>query len=467
MITKRSKTLAATGVISFCFAVGLAGTLIGCSSEGFQGEGNNAAERTQNPVEATADTTMQELASLYPLQYNSYATLKTKSADMREQYEKDGYELYENKARQLYLPQGHYAALTKELGPLLRKDDGSLYTTEDGGYAVDSLKYDAETGEWVVDSVDWAEEVSKYGYTKGCFACRSSNFDEVYESEGARVYTEPVDAEFAQQLNGQLWDCAICHDDNNFAADADATLSHFTQIASNEIDQFERTDRVCGQCHSDSNYYSYITDQETMDSFDLYRNGTDLEGMLKTQIEDGVVNVDEETGILEGVFDMPTLEMVQDGNHSELGLTCVDCHMPSVVDEETGETYTDHDASGSPLEKEASLELCLSCHKAQGIADADEMIDFVHGKQHEAREGLGSAKEKSAATYEKILAATKENSIDDKTLQQVKDDYTLAAAYLYFLNADSNGRAVHNYDKCFDYIARANELLDKVDTVLA
>lgn len=460
------RALVASGVVSICLAIGAAGMIAGCSAQQPY-EGQSSGSVSQDAMKVTPDTTMQELADVYPLQYNSYATLKAKSDDLREQYEKDGYELYENKARQLYLPQGHYAASAKEMGPLLREDDGSLYTTKDGGFAVDSLRFDSETGEWVVDSVDWAEEVGKYGYVKGCFACRSSKFDEAYESDGAQIYTEPVDEEFAEQLNGQMWDCAICHEDNNFDIEADATLSHFTQIAANEFDQFDRTDRVCGQCHSDSHYYPFITDQETLDSYDMYRNGTELEGLLKTQIEDGVVNVDEETGILEGVFDMPTLEMLQGGTHSELGLTCVDCHMPTVVDEETGETYTDHDASGSPLEKDASLELCLSCHASQGIESSDEMIDFVHEKQHGAREGLGAAKEKSAEVYDLILQSVNAESVDEDTLDQAKDDYTLAAAYLYFLNADSNGRAIHNYDKCFSYIARANELLDGIKDTLS
>ena len=37
----------------------------------------------------------------------------------------------------------------------------------------------------------------------------------------------------------------------------------------------------------------------------------------------------------------------------------------------------------SPLENPAALEKCLTCHKSQGVEDADAMVTFVKGKMDE------------------------------------------------------------------------------------
>lgn len=453
------KTKLATGVVAVALVSALtAGTaLSGCA-------GQSSAE-TAAP-EASEEKTMQDWGEQYPLQYNSFATEKYKDA-AQEMFEEDGLTLYENKGNKLFRPHGHYGTLALEMGPVARDENGGLVYGSDACFNVNDLHYDSTTGQWVVDDSTWLEDISAAGYTAGCYACRSSKFDELYDTYGAEAYAMPMTEEVKDTLNGQMWDCAVCHGDNP-ENPADATLSMFTQLSRDAFDELDPQERACGQCHTTFNHRSHITDQESIDRCDPYRYGFDIDGLLQAEIEDGIIDIDEATGIIEGCFDEPQLENTQGSTHAELGLTCVDCHMPQVTDPETGETYTDHNASGSPLDKEASLETCLSCHSSQGIETAEDMIEMVRGKQMQARADVAAAAEKRDQAYELIKDAVDGKiDIDEDALQALKDDYTKAHAYIYISNTDSNGRAVHNPDKLADNLSRANQILDNIIETLS
>lgn len=454
---RKQKLATAAATLAFCGALGIATALAGCSPQASQAESESQATEA---TDASGEKTMQEWGEMYPLQYNSYATLNYKQVDFGAE---DGLSLYEDKTER---PHGHFATLAMEVGPLARDSEGDLLFTDNARFGVDSLEYNSETGQWYVDDSNWVEVINDAGYTKGCYACRSSKFDEAYEQEGAKVFGEPVDQEFADLLNGQLWDCAICHEGTPGDA-PDATLTMFTQLSRDAFDSFDPEERACGQCHNTFNHRKFITDQESMDGFDPYKYGTDIDSLLQAELEDGIYDVDEDTGIKIGCFDEPELEMTQGSAMNELGVTCIDCHMPKVTDPETGETYTDHNASGSPLAREESLEYCLTCHTSQGIDSTDAMVDMVRGKQREAREAVAAAQARMDEAYELIKAAVEDGTVDEATLNQVRDEYTYVDAYLHISNGDSNGRVVHNNDKLNDYLARANKRLDGIMEALA
>ncbi|WP_251231122.1 ammonia-forming cytochrome c nitrite reductase subunit c552 [Adlercreutzia aquisgranensis] len=474
------KTKLMTSVVAFALvgAVAAGGALAGCSEGTAATDGSTTgtpaqakaetpaqADASTTPAAATGEKTMQDWAEMYPLQYSSYATEKYKDV-ASEFFAEDGLVLYENKGNKLYRPHGHYGTLALEMGPVARDEEGSLVFGGDNSINVRDLHYDSTTKQWVVDNSTWLDDINAGGYTAGCYACRSSKFDDLYEKYGAAAYSMPMDQEVMDTLNGQMWDCAVCHGDNP-GSSPDATLSMFTQLSRDAFDELDPFERVCGQCHNTFNHRSHITDQASIDKCDPYRYGFDIDGLLQAEIEDGIIDIDEATGIIEGCFDEPQLENTQGGNHAELGLTCVDCHMPKTVDAESGETYTDHNASGSPLDKEASLEKCMSCHKSQGIDSTDEMVEMVRGKQRQARADVAAATEKREQAYDLIKAAVEDKTVDEATLQQAKDDYTKAHAYIYICNTDSNGRAVHNPDKLADNLSRANVILDGIIATLS
>ncbi|WP_304425970.1 ammonia-forming cytochrome c nitrite reductase subunit c552 [uncultured Adlercreutzia sp.] len=462
----KSKKLALTAMtFALCGTLGGGLALAGCTTAPATATDGDEAPMAQTGTEGAeaADDgimTMQDWGKKYPLQYNSFKTCDYKLVQFSEL---DGMDTFYEDSDGI-TPQGHYAAMLTETGPISRDAESSLLFADDR-FGVDSLDWDPDTKQWIVDDSTWVDVINEAGYTKGCYACRSSVFDREYKEKGAEVYAQPIDEEFAAQLKGQLWDCALCHDGEP-GTNTDATATMFTQLARDTYDEFDPMERVCGQCHNTFNHRRWITDQETMDSFDPYKYGTDIDSLMKAELEDGIYDVDEDTGIKIGCFDEPELEQNQGGYHAELGLTCVDCHMPKVTDPESGETYTSHDASGSPLAKPESLEKCMSCHKGQGIDSTDDMIKMVREKQLQARKDLRAGKDRLANAYDLIKAAVDGKTVDEATLDQVREEYTYAEAELRIINSDSQGRAVHNPEKVADYIAKANSRIDTIEKTL-
>lgn len=458
---ERKKLGVAVATVALCGALGGAMALAGCATPtAATGEGSDVpnAEASEKPA---SEKVTQDWAEQFPLQYKSFTTVDYKQCDFSGN---DGIDmLYEDGS--FGVPQGHYHAVLTESGPNVRNADSDLlYAGENFG--VKSMEWDPDAKEWVVDNSGWVDMMNAAGYTKGCYACRSSAFDDEYAEKGAAAYAEPMDEEFAAKVMGQVWDCKTCHGDEP-GSTPDATYTMFTQLSRDTFNEFEPNERVCGQCHNTFNHRRWITDQETMDGFDPYKYGTDIDALMKAELEDGIYDVDEDTGIKIGCFDEPELEMTQGSQHAELGLTCVDCHMPKTTDPETGETYTNHNASGSPLAKDESLDLCMTCHKGQGIESKEAMVKMVREKQAAARKTLAESKERLARDYDLIKAAVQGGKTDEATLDKARDAYTYAEANLRILNSDSQGRAVHNPEKFDSYVAKANTLMDEIEATLA
>ena len=457
---ERQKVLFAVGIVSFCMTVGIVGALAGCAPG--QAADKNLAQSGEVSAEETSPQTMEEWGELYPLQFGSYAEGSIKEGKTVDEGNHEG----------------HYDLKAKMLAPAVRVEraDGQRdtklvnpYGTFNEDYIiVEGVDYDPETGKWYVKD-DKLRNLSDTRERKGCYACKSSNFDEVYEREGAEIFTEKLDDEFIQEMNGQIWNCTTCHDGDPAANAPDAQLTYWTQLSRESFDKLDAKDRACGQCHNSLDYRSHITDQETMDSFSPYRYGFDVDSLYDAAIEDGVYSVDEDTGIVLSCFDHPDVELLQGSVHSELGLTCVNCHMPTMTDAESGTEFTYHNASESPLANETALEYCLTCHKSQGIESTEAMRQMVKDRQKEIEESVADYPDRFTAAYDAIKAAKDAGTVDEGTLQQARDAYSKAEAYFHAAQGGSvdGVKVAHNPEGIPAYYAQAGELLDQVMTTLA
>jgi nitrite reductase (cytochrome c-552) len=384
---------------------------------------------------------MNQWGKEYPLQYNSYATIKINPEDGDKE--------------------GHYCMRTKEMGPIARDERGyKPLRTEDENYNISWLTYDDETGQWIVDESTFGIITEAKAYKKGCYSCRSSKFQEIEAREGAQIYNEPLDEEFLKEINGQSWDCAICHGDNP-ENPADAQLTYFIDAAADKYDELLPLERVCGQCHTTMSHTSV----------DPYRYGFDVDGLFDAKLEQEQTSFDEETGILtaSGVYE-PDVEFLQGSVMRQMGVTCVNCHMPQTTDPETGQVYTSHNASGSPLDNEDSLKYCLTCHESKGISSTEEMATWVRGLQKEAGEQLLALETKCGDAKDLIRAAVVSGAVDTPTLDKLRDTYARAYARYQIALGDANVagmKIAHNPDKTRTYIDESNKMLDEVIKALS
>lgn len=445
---EKRKLFTGASIVMLCSAVGITAVLAGCAP---QASSAPSEEASQVAGESASAETMEEWGELYPLQYGSYA----------EETIKEG--KYE----------GHYALKQKLLAPAVRveRTDGQTDTKlvnpygtyDDGQIIVSGVEYDSESHRWVVVESD-LDDLSGTRERQGCYACKSNVFDTVYEENGAGVFVEEMTDEFVDTMNGQVWSCGTCHDGDPATNAPDAQLTYWTQLARESFDLLDPKERACGQCHNSLDYRSRITDQDKMDTFSPYRYGFDIDSLYAAAMEDGISTVDEDTGIVLSCLDHPDVEFLQGSAMGELGLTCIDCHMPSTTDSESGTEYTYHNASASPLENETALEYCLTCHKNQGIESTDAMVEMVKGKQAEAAATIAELDVKFEAAYELIKEANQNGGVDETVLQQARDDYSLAEAYYHATKGgrDDGSKVVHNPMATTNYYAQTGDLLDGI-----
>ena len=344
--------------------------------------------------------------------------------------------------------------------------DGEMGYNDGGNLTVAGVWYDSESGHWVVEEGEYGD-LSGTRERQGCYACKSSLFEDEYDQSGAEIFGASLTDGFVNSMNGQVWNCGVCHDGDPATSAPDAQLTYWTQLARDTFNTFDSSERVCGQCHISLDYRSHITDQNVMDSFSPYQYGLDIDSLYEAAVEDGVYSIDEDTGILLTCFDHPEVEFVQGSTMRELGVTCVDCHMVETVDETSGTVYTMHNASGSPLENEEALEYCLTCHKSQGIESTDDMVRMVRNLQEETTAIEEQLKQKFDVAYDLIKSANQNSGTEESLLQQVRDDYSLAEAYFHAVCGDVGDeplgtKVVHNPTATADYNAKTGKLLDSI-----
>ena len=354
---------------------------------------------------------------------------------------------------------------------------------------------------------DW-QSIGSGLFTKStCIACKGGKFNQWFEEDGYDViydrYNEKYTADTVEQ---DVWSCNTCHSDiSDPQGTVGAQLVTFELFGKSLANEVDPGTAVCAQCHNAlGTYVNYRSidgvDLETQE-VDAYKFGTDPEGFvqgLKEQTTDsGTENpegkkwVDKELGIYAWDLTHPDVELYVGGNHDSLGLECADCHMSTIrtnmgggytkEDYETGQyttnnrtdsgtTYTSHDASGSPLDSYSAMNMCLDCHKAQGVESAEEMVAYVHAAQDRFAERYAEV----VATGDECLTALKEaisgNTKDAATLDKAREDFAMARTYAMFANGapeKPGEKIVHNPDASFEYCDRAEALYEDIMKALA
>lgn len=413
-------------------------------------QGDNGDSETNEAVinSSSGKLLLSEWAEKYPLQYNSFATLKTK--EWTNSYE------------------GHYSLGLKMLAPVLREGN-TLILDEEGNILITGLVYDESTKKWIAEEDIYGPLHSRLTDVKGCYECKSSNFEGMLAERGESLAAEPLDQVFLDEINGQIWDCYLCH--TSSPEDGyDSTLTMFKEVIGGAYDQLTEEDRVCGQCHNHVVHNPMFQSGIAWKDYQPFKYGFDVDSILRTAEEYGYGTHEEETGITTYRSSHAELEITLDSNHRALGVTCIQCHMPETTDKEKGETYSDHNASQSPLENEVALEYCLSCHDSQGITSTEEMRKMVKEVQSEAAEKGAALESKLADLHDLIEEANTSESIDQTTLDEARLSYTKAKFYMEwgtFGNGSEYVKVVHNPDLIFSLMQRSDVVLDEALTLFA
>jgi nitrite reductase (cytochrome c-552) len=309
-----------------------------------------------------------------------------------------------------------------------------------------------------------------------CIACKSSDFNALYDEFGVAAYGLPWN-DYKDRIQN-WWDCGLCHEGGQPGAALTVGGGAAKLFGGTLLGTIDPKNAVCGQCHNayGATYargkfiQEAIAAGEVPAGADPYRYGYTPAGLKQAALEDGCGprEVDAATGIELWYANIGDIEFFQGSTHDMAGITCVDCHM-QVRTSDAGEPYTSHNASSSPLERDESLEYCLSCHKAQGVGSAPEMRQFVLDAQAGVAARLDATEAALKQLYERIAAAVQSGSVSEATLEQARTNYEDAWWYRYFVQgrAELKGiKMVHNPQAAQTYLDDADALIAEAMALL-
>ncbi len=347
------------------------------------------------------------------------------------------------------------------------EDYASIFPNEVNSFLAGTSEAEEEDDGYVHSHATLAEHVEpmllQQGSSMACISCKSTDFNALYAQEGKQAFA----ADAADYVgNGNYWDCNICHADTP-GSSLSPNLVFYQLIGKTVLTQVSTEEAVCGQCHNAVGRYgrAWLADYEgDLEDIDPYRYGFDPDSLKRAFLEDGVQPTHEEdTGADVFITQHPDIEIFQGSVHEMLGLTCVDCHMPTKADED-GNEYTSHDASSTPLENEEALEFCLTCHESQGVNNVDEMRTFIESAEAELGEMEQTVQGKISQAQELLTKATSDGGVDEETLAQAREQYATAKWYYTYAHgsAEKAGQKVaHNPSAERFYQQKAAELLDQ------
>lgn len=303
------------------------------------------------------------------------------------------------------------------------------------------------------------------GFTAVCLQCHATGFQEIYDDLGDAVETTSWSAVKDQYPDAEFWGCYLCHE-NDPENTLKATNYYYTGVMGDA--DFKPGVAVCAQCHvTCADTYGPLDDVEG--GVKMFTYGTDLESVYKAMLDNyealgddfAFLFKDPETGIM--MFDGGSpqdAEVFTGSNHDSLGLTCVDCHMPTETASD-GTTFTNHDASRSPLDSEAALEYCLTCHTAQGVSSPEAMVDFVVERKDALMESYAAVAQKQEQLYDLIVTGVEAGNVAESDLGQARYNYSLSIWLTMDIMSNGGYTVAHNYDGLKDYCARAGQLADE------
>ena len=283
--------------------------------------------------------------------------------------------------------------------------------------------------------------------TANCLTCKSPNFTKLVNDQGVGVYTMDFN-EVHASLNESI-SCYNCHE-NSAGTNGQLVVTHsyvHTALGDN-VKTIPESTMVCGQCHIE--YYFAPETKETSMPYSSLDEMTP-EAILAYYDEIGFADwTQESTGAKMLKVQHPELETFTHGKHAGL-LTCADCHM-LIERTEEGKVYHSHMLQ-SPLENEALLETCATCH-----GDTD-MVAFVHRIQDEITGRETEVGTKLSEFKDALAEANQSGSMSEDELEEIRYIYRSAQWYFDFCYVE-NSEGAHNSQLSRDCLDRSEQLIE-------
>lgn len=368
---------------------------------------NNAAEQIPKPDDMILDP--EAWKDEYPLVYESFMKTATMGDDVSESSELGGSHpidylkeypniaiLYEGIgfSKEYYQARGHFYALDDVINISRPKPGASCLACKSAAYE----KLIAENGE-ALFSMDFQQTVQDVEFGITCYNCHRNNPGEIHT-------TSPHFNAAVQKLESEpstgTQACAQCHVEYYFNKDSKAVILPWDKGVG--VDEIE-------------SYY----DEIGFSDWEHPRTGTPL---IKVQ--------------------HPEFEMYSGSLHDSIKVSCADCHMPTVT--ENNVEYKSHWAT-SPLK--TPEESCGKCH-SNNLNDIVLKVENIQTNIHDKEGEVSDMLVKLTIDFAKAI---EDRKLDDDSINKLRELHRKAQYRWDFVFVE-NSTGFHNVEK-------ANESLDE------
>lgn len=284
-----------------------------------------------------------------------------------------------------------------------------------------------------------------------CLACKTIDFVQALEKDGVDVNSIDFEEFVSDHPKMETISCYDCH--MNDLGKIQVTRSHFK----NAIDDGyvngtnAKVDSLsCAQCHVE-----YYMDPETKEVILPYKNGFETDDMLEYYDEKDFADWEHpQTGAKLLKAQHPEFETMMGSVHDAAGLSCIDCHMP-VVENEQGEQFKSHHWTSPLKSKEGIKNSCLSCHKDKS---EDDMIAWVEEVQQGVYDRTNEVSDKLKEFVDLLAKHIEKGDLSDEDKAELQRIHRYAQFKWDFVWVE-NGEGFHNSKKAHQNLDEAEELV--------
>lgn len=270
-----------------------------------------------------------------------------------------------------------------------------------------------------------------------CLACKTADYEKLLTQYQDELHAMDFHKISQEAENGVS--CYTCHR-NNPGKNIVATTPQFKAAAPKLENELKPGTLACAQCHVE-----YYMDGETREIFLPWDKGLGIEDIEAYYDEIDFFDWKHpRTGTPLLKVQHPEFETYSGSIHDKMGVTCADCHMPTV--EENGEKYKSHWPK-SPLK--TVNESCGTCHSSE----IDTLTAKVEKIQKDVNNDLLEIGKMLVELIEKFGDVMEEGKLDDNTVNELWSLHRKAQYRWDFVFVE-NGDGFHN-------TAKAKKALDE------
>lgn len=284
-----------------------------------------------------------------------------------------------------------------------------------------------------------------------CLACKTADFVVALEKDGVDVNSMDFDQFVEDRPSMQTISCYDCHMDE--IGTIQVTRDHFKkQIDKGNVNANNaKVDSLsCAQCHVE-----YYLDPETKEVVLPYEYGFETDDMLKYYDEIDFADWEHpETGAKLLKAQHPEFETMMGSVHDAAGLSCIDCHMP-VVENEQGEKFKSHHWTSPLKSKEGIKNSCLSCHANK---TEDEVIAWVEEVQQGVFDRTNEVSDELKTFVDLLAKHVKAGDLSEEDKAKLQEIHRHAQFKWDFVWVE-NGEGFHNSKKAYQNLDETEELV--------